>query len=76
MVIATTLTTTGYGDIHPENTGERIMAMVVMIVGILFFGYISGTIASSLSNMDSRRITYQQKMDAVVAYMRTSCLGK
>ncbi|TPX37564.1 hypothetical protein SmJEL517_g00458 [Synchytrium microbalum] len=67
----TTLTTTGYGDIHPDNTGERIMACFVQIMGILFFGYISGTIASSLSNMDSRRVTYQQKMDAVVQYMRT-----
>ncbi|TPX36422.1 hypothetical protein SeMB42_g07086 [Synchytrium endobioticum] len=67
----TTLTTTGYGDIHPDNTGERVMALIVMIIGILFFGYISGTIASSLSNMDSRRVTYRQKMDAVVEYMRT-----
>ncbi|KAJ3123695.1 Kinesin-like protein kif27 [Physocladia obscura] len=65
----TTLTTTGYGDIRPENDGERLFALLTMTCGTFFFGYVSGTIASSLSNMDSRRVSYQQKMDAVQQYM-------
>ncbi|KAJ3029352.1 UNVERIFIED_CONTAM: hypothetical protein HDU68_012418 [Siphonaria sp. JEL0065] len=65
----TTMTTTGYGDIRPETDGERLFAILAMTSGTFFFGYISGTIASALSNMDSRRVSYQQKMDAVRQYM-------
>ncbi|KAJ3381759.1 hypothetical protein HDU84_004867 [Entophlyctis sp. JEL0112] len=65
----TTLTTTGYGDIRPESDSERLFAVLAMTCGIFFFGYVSGTIASALSNMDSRRVSYQQKMEAVRQYM-------
>ncbi|ORY41228.1 hypothetical protein BCR33DRAFT_718890 [Rhizoclosmatium globosum] len=65
----TTMTTTGYGDIRPANDAERLFSMLTMTCGTFFFGYISGTIASALSNMDSRRVSYQQKMDAVRQYM-------
>ncbi|KAJ3090580.1 hypothetical protein HK102_003286 [Quaeritorhiza haematococci] len=65
----TTMTTTGYGDIHAENSGERVFAFCTMIIGYVFYGYVSGTIASTLSNMDSRRVAYQQKLDAVRQYM-------
>ncbi|KAJ3032307.1 Kinesin-like protein kif27 [Rhizophlyctis rosea] len=66
-VISTT--TTGYGDIHPQNDSERVFAMFTVTIGILFYNYVSGTIASTLSNMDSRRVTYQQKMDGIKQYM-------
>ncbi|KAJ3232065.1 Kinesin-like protein kif27 [Chytriomyces hyalinus] len=64
-----TMATVGYGDIRPENDRERIFSIFTMTCGNFFFGYISGTIASALSNMDSRRVSYQQKMDAVRQYM-------
>ncbi|KAJ3147441.1 Kinesin-like protein kif27 [Geranomyces michiganensis] len=64
-----TMTTTGYGDIRPNNTSERIFAVFTALCGILFYGYINGTIASTLSNMDSRRVAYQQRLDAVKQYM-------
>ncbi|KAJ3156850.1 Kinesin-like protein kif27 [Irineochytrium annulatum] len=65
----TTMTTTGYGDITPKNDGERVFAIFTMTTGVFFYGYVSGTIASALANMDSRRVSYQQKMDAVRQYM-------
>lgn len=65
------MTTTGYGDIRATNDIERVYALLIMTTGIFFYGYVSGTIASTLSNMDSRRVSYQQKMDAVKQYMNT-----
>ncbi|KAJ3248561.1 Kinesin-like protein kif27 [Chytriomyces hyalinus] len=65
-----TMATVGYGDIRPQNDEERIFSIFTMTCGNFFFGYISGTIASALSNMDSRRVSYQQKMDAVRQYMK------
>ncbi|KAI9349265.1 hypothetical protein DFJ73DRAFT_760638 [Zopfochytrium polystomum] len=38
----TTMTTTGYGDIRPQNDSEKIFAVFVMSCGVFFYGYISG----------------------------------
>lgn len=63
------MTTTGYGDIRPDSDIERLFAGACMIIGSFLFGYVSGTIASSLSNLDSRRIAYRQKIEAVMHFM-------
>jgi hypothetical protein len=65
------MTTTGYGDLHAVNDLERTYSFIVQTIGVFFYGYVSGTIASTLSNMDSRRVSYQQKMDGVKQYMVT-----
>jgi voltage-gated potassium channel len=41
----TTMTTVGYGDITPKTDGGRIIAMLVMVVGIGFLSLIIGAIA-------------------------------
>ncbi|KAI9100354.1 hypothetical protein DFS34DRAFT_481721 [Phlyctochytrium arcticum] len=64
-----TMTTLGYGDIRPACLSERVFAMFTVLSGVIFYGYINGTIASTLSNMDSRRVGYQQRLDAVKQYM-------
>lgn len=43
-----TLTTVGYGDVSPVTFGGRIIAIVLMIVGIGLLGTFSATIASFL----------------------------
>ncbi|KAI9221829.1 hypothetical protein BC828DRAFT_55785 [Blastocladiella britannica] len=64
-----TMTTTGYGDVHATNDRERVWSIVCMITGVFLYGYVSGTIASSLSNLDSRRVAYRQKVEAIKQYM-------
>ncbi|KAJ1547745.1 Kinesin-like protein kif27 [Nowakowskiella sp. JEL0078] len=71
-----TMTTTGYGDVHAVNDIERMFSILAMLFGIFFYGYISGTIASTLSNLDSRRVGYQQKMTAVIQYLNGRELNK
>ncbi len=41
----TTVTTVGYGDVAPVTTGGRILAVVVMFVGIGFVAILTGAIA-------------------------------
>ncbi|MBN1454731.1 MAG: hypothetical protein JW945_00545 [Methanomicrobia archaeon] len=33
----TTVTTVGYGDLYPESMWGRILAIIVMVIGIGFF---------------------------------------
>ena len=45
-----TTTTVGYGDLYPETAVGKIVAAVLMIVGIGTIGVITGTVAAMFSN--------------------------
>ncbi|KNE67794.1 hypothetical protein AMAG_12516 [Allomyces macrogynus ATCC 38327] len=47
-----------------------------MITGVFLYGYVSGTITSSLSNLDSRRVSYRQKVEAIKQYMLDQNMDK
>jgi voltage-gated potassium channel len=46
----TTVTTVGYGDSYPETTGGRVIAMVVMLVGIGFVAILTAAAAERTRN--------------------------
>lgn len=50
----TTLTTVGYGDYLPITNLEKILAVIIMIVGIGFFSYIMGSFNDVLSNYEDK----------------------
>ena len=54
----TTMTTVGYGDISGTNTGERIVCMFLMIMGVLFFTYTSGMITNIITNEEEENKKY------------------
>lgn len=41
-----TLTTVGYGDMYPVTTQGRVIAAALMMVGLVLFGTVTGTLAS------------------------------
>lgn len=49
-----TTTTVGYGDISPVSTGGRILAGILMLVGIGFLGMVTGSIATFFVNRLSK----------------------
>ena len=42
----TTITTVGYGDIYATNTPERIVATIIMIIGVIAFSFSTGSLSS------------------------------
>lgn len=66
-----TTTTVGYGDISPKSAGGRIIAGLLMLVGIGFLGMITGSIAtyfvSRLSKTES--VTVKSVADEQIEYV-------
>eukprot|EP01025_Chloroclados_australasicus_P011578 TRINITY_DN1505_c0_g2_i3.p1 TRINITY_DN1505_c0_g2~~TRINITY_DN1505_c0_g2_i3.p1 ORF type:complete len:657 (+),score=51.59 TRINITY_DN1505_c0_g2_i3:94-2064(+) len=46
----TTVTTVGYGDISPQNDVERVCAMFIFFVGIIFFSFLIGSVTELLAS--------------------------
>jgi hypothetical protein len=58
----TTITTVGYGDIVGTNTLERIFSSFIMLLGVISFSFVQGSIASILQNNDPKEIEYNERM--------------
>ena len=65
-----TMTAVGYGDITPRSNLEYGFAMVVMLLGASLWAYIIGNIASLVSNIDSAKALFWNRVDTVNQYLR------
>lgn len=61
-----TTTTVGYGDISPSTQYGRIIAMVLMIVGIGLIGSVTSTLTSFFMNSEKSSSVSNDKVDMVL----------
>ena len=64
-----TTTTVGYGDVVPDSVGGRVIAALVMVVGIGFITVSTAAITSAFLEA-ARRRRAAEKEDPLVAEMR------
>ncbi|KAI9984690.1 hypothetical protein PInf_006059 [Phytophthora infestans] len=64
-----TMTTVGYGDVHPTTTHERIFAIVAMILGAWIFAYGITNVVAMVTNLNGPDSRFQLRMDALNDYM-------
>jgi voltage-gated potassium channel len=64
----TTVTTVGYGDIYPESTAGRIIAITIMLVGIGFVALLTAFIADRFINVSE---SAEAKEDLILAELRS-----
>lgn len=57
-----TMTTVGYGDIVPQDTISKVIAIILMLVGICTFGMVTSTITRFFSETER-----ETKMDILLA---------
>lgn len=61
----TTIVTVGYGDITAISTGEKMMAVVLMITGVIAFSFATGALSSIISSYDSTEAKLKEKMSTL-----------
>ena len=70
----TTISTVGYGDITPETLIEKFCLMQLMIIGVVFYSYGNGTLASMISNFDQMNAEFKEKNDLLDQINHQYCL--
>lgn len=65
-----TLTTVGYGDVRAVRNDERIVAIIYMVFGVGFYGYIIGYIQTILNEIDVRAYHMQIKLDTLLEFSK------
>lgn len=58
----TTITTVGYGDITPITNAEKLYTILTMLVGLGFYGFLIGNIASLLTEREPAREHYEENL--------------
>ena len=71
-----TMTTVGYGDVVCANTAETIFALLGMVLGSGYYGFIIASMSSLVTSMDINKRLYNERMDAVVSYMKMRKFNK
>jgi voltage-gated potassium channel len=66
----TTMASVGYGDIVPTTIPQMVYACAVMVLGIAFFSFSLGNMASLLSRLDAARLQHEEQRGRVEDFMR------
>lgn len=72
-----TITTVGYGDFYPVTPGGRMVAIVLMVSGVGFFGVISGFLAAKMfgteiKDEEEQLDRLEAKVDELLARLRAA----
>lgn len=54
--------TVGYGDISANNIAEKIMCILLMMLGVVSFSFATGALASILTSYDSKEALLKEKI--------------
>ena len=53
----------GYGDISGNNTTERVVSAIFMVIGVIGFSFASGSLTSIMANVDAASAILKDKED-------------
>ena len=72
----TTLTTVGYGDIHPFNNLEKIYSVCWMAFSLYFLSFVIGSLSATLANIDTKERTLEIKLEAIDEFAKETMMER
>ena len=60
-----TVLTVGYGDLHAETNSERLISVIWMMIGVIFYSFTIGLLTSILGKIDSRASQLKSKLEVI-----------
>jgi Ion channel len=60
--VVTTFVTVGYGDITAYSVMEKVMCIILMIIGVLVFSFTTGSLSAIITSIDSRETQLKEKI--------------
>ena len=63
------LATAGYGNTVPQTDGQRLYMIGLMVIGVGVYGFVIGTVAVILANLDPRRAKHFARLEELSAFM-------
>jgi len=67
----TTILTVGYGDITAISLSEKLLCIVLMIIGVISFSFATGALSSIISNYDSSEALLNEKISKLNSIQST-----
>jgi hypothetical protein len=61
----TTVLTVGYGDITAISLQEKLLCILLMLIGVLSFSFATGALSSIISNYDSSEAKLKEKISTL-----------
>ena len=61
----TTVLTVGYGDITAISLQEKLLCILLMLIGVLSFSFATGALSSIISNYDSTEAKLKEKISTL-----------
>ncbi|EQC26504.1 hypothetical protein SDRG_15682 [Saprolegnia diclina VS20] len=71
-----TMSSVGYGDVVPQTKLEMAIAMFVMVIGVVMFGYVIGNITSLVDNLNASGRMQHERMTLIKEYIIVRSLPK
>ena len=71
-----TVTSIGYGDLHPTTTSEQLVATVVMLLGSVLWGQVIATFCGVVSTFNPEAAEFRRTMDDLNRFMRINNLAR
>eukprot|EP01038_Epipyxis_sp_PR26KG_P011450 gene11450-15340_t len=72
----TTLTTVGYGDITPINMEEKILTVVVVVIGASVFGYVISNVSALVDGLNHRDYQATMRLSEITQYLQEKKVAK
>ena len=66
----TTLSSVGYGDIVPVNSSERVLSILIMIMGATVFGFVVANVGTIVGNFDQIEARAADRLTQMIEYMK------